>query len=289
MSTTRATVIGLIAIVLWSLLAVLTTLSGTMPPFQLAAICFSVGSVIGFGYMIVRGTGFGALKQPIKIWLLGVGGIFGYHFFYFTALRNAPPVEAGLIAYLWPLLIILFSALLPGERLKWHHILGGCIGFAGAYLIVSKGQISSFDPQYSWGFMSAGLCALIWSSYSVIMRFFSQIPTETVSGFCAVSAALALVCHHYTEITIWPNSAAEWIAVFALALGPVGLAFYVWDIGVKQGNIQILGAFSYAAPVLSTIALVAAGYASLSWTLVVATLLVSLGALIAAKDMVFNR
>jgi len=49
-----------------------------------------------------------------------------------TAVRNAPPMEAELIAYLWPLLIALFSALLPGEDLRMHHVLGGVPGLAGA-------------------------------------------------------------------------------------------------------------------------------------------------------------
>ncbi len=72
------------------------------------------------------------------------------------------------------------------------------------------------------------------------------------------------------------------ISTIALGLGPVGLAFYVWDIGVKQGDILLLGTASYAAPLLSTLVLVAARVAEPSWMLGAATLLITGGAVIAA-------
>ena len=296
----RATLVGIVAILLWSLLALFTAASGTVPPFQLVAICFAIASFIGMIALWRSGQGISVLKQPVPVWLLGVGGLFGYHFFYFTALRHAPPVEAGLIAYLWPLLIILFSALLPGERLRIHHVLGGLLGLAGAFLIISRGgggddsgggglaigfQINS---DYMFGYIAAGLCAIIWSAYSVLSRRFADVPSQVVTGFCAASCLLAVVAHLLLEETVFPGTPGQWLAVLGLGLGPVGLAFYVWDYGVKKGNIQVLGAASYAAPVLSTLALIAAGFAHFSWSIAFATLLVTLGAVIAAKDMILK-
>ena len=52
---------------------------------------------------------------------------------------RAPAVEASLIAYLWPLLLVVFSALLPGERLRWWHLAGGVAGLVGAGLLVTRG------------------------------------------------------------------------------------------------------------------------------------------------------
>ena len=291
--TTRATLVGIGAILLWSLLALFTAASGTVPPFQLVAICFAIASAIGFVSLYRSGDGFSVLKQPYPVWLLGVGGLFGYHFFYFTALRHAPPVEAGLIAYLWPLLIILFSALLPGERLRAHHLLGGMLGLAAAFLIVSRGGDLAtgfqIDPSHLFGYISAGLCAIIWSGYSVLSRRFADVPSQVVTGFCAMSCVLAIVAHLLLETTVIPDSKWQWLAVLGLGLGPVGLAFYVWDYGVKKGNIQVLGAASYAAPVLSTLALIGAGFAQFTWAIALATLLVTLGAVVAAKDMIFER
>jgi drug/metabolite transporter (DMT)-like permease len=287
--TLRATLIGFTAVLMWSLLALFTAASGRVPPFQLAAMCFLIGGSIGLVRWIAVPQARASLRQPAKVWLLGVGGLFGYHFFYFTALRNAPAVEAGLIAYLWPLLIVLFSAFLPGERLKLHHVIGGLLGMAGAGLIVTGGHGLVFNDAYAFGYAAAILCALIWSSYSVLSRRFSGVSTDVVTGFCLMTAVLAAFAHMALETTVWPASATEWLAVLALGLMPVGAAFYVWDYGVKHGDIQVLGASSYAAPLLSTIVLIAAGFAQATWVVGIACVLITGGAALAAKDLIGRR
>ena len=285
---TTATLIGSIAVLLWSLLALFTAASGSVPPFQLAAMTFAIGGLAGASTWIFRPRRIALLRQPPVVWLIGVGGLFGYHFFYFSALRAAPPVEAGLIAYLWPLLIVVFSALLPGEKLKLHHLIGALAGAGGAFLIVTGGKGVSIDPQYSDGYLMALVCALIWSGYSVLSRRFSEVPTDVVTGFCLATAVLSGIAHLALEQTVWPQQVTEWLAVLGLGLGPVGLAFYVWDYGVKKGDIQVLGAASYAAPLLSTLVLVLFGFAPLTWALGLACLLITGGAVIAAKDMIFR-
>lgn len=288
MSRTKATFIGFVAVLLWALLALFTAASGAVPPFQLAAMSFTIATCVGIVGFAVKGSGFSGLRQPWKVWLLGIAGLFGYHFFYFTALRNAPPVEAGLIAYLWPLLIVLFSALLPGEKLGWHHIVGALLGLAGAALIVTGGKGFTLQAEFSFGYAMALVCALTWSGYSVLSRKFADVPTDVVTGFCAATAVLSLLCHLALEQTVWPQTPLEWLAIAGLGLGPVGLAFYVWDYGVKNGDIQVLGAASYAAPLLSTFALIITGYAGFTWAIGLACLLITGGAVLAAKDMLFS-
>lgn len=286
LSRPTATLIGFTAVLLWSLLAFLTAASGTMPAFQLTAITFAIG---GLSLLLIRPGSLKAMRQPPKVWLLGVGGLFGYHFLYFFALRSAPPVEAGLINYLWPLLIVVFSAFLPGERLKWQHIAGCLLALAGAVLVVTKGRGFTLDVQYLPGYLAALCAALAWSSYSVLSRRFASVPSETITGFCLVTAVLAALCHFAFEQTVWPTDALQWAAVVGLGLGPVGLAFYVWDMGVKQGDIQVLGAASYLTPLLSTLVLILTGYAEYTHLVLVACLLITAGAIVAAKDMLFAR
>lgn len=281
-----ATLIGFSAVLLWSLLAFLTAASGTMPAFQLTAVTFAVG---GLSLLLIRPASIKAMRQPPKVWLLGVGGLFGYHFAYFFALRSAPPVEAGLINYLWPLLIVVFSAFLPGERLKWQHIVGCGLALAGAVLVVTKGRGFSLDAQYLPGYFAALCAALAWSSYSVLSRRFASVPSEAITGFCLATAILAAICHFAFEQTVWPDTAWQWAAVLGLGLGPVGLAFYVWDIGVKQGDIQVLGAASYLTPLLSTLVLILTGYAGYTHLVLIACLLITAGAIVAAKDLLFAR
>lgn len=282
MSRNRATLIGFGAVLLWALLALFTVGSAPVPPFQLNAICFAVGGMIGLAWAW-RSGGLRRLRHVRwPVWALGIGGLFGYHFLYFSALRNAPPAEAGLIAYLWPLLIVLFSGLLPGEQLKTGHVIGALIGFSGAAMIVLRGGVE-FGSEGMSGYGLALLCALIWAGYSVLSRLAGDAPTETVGVFCLASAGLSGIAHVGFETTAWPVTLAGWGAVIALGLGPVGLAFYLWDIGVKHGDIQMLGVASYAAPLLSTAVLVLAGFAEPGPVLIVATALITGGAALAAR------
>lgn len=283
----RATMIGFSAVVMWALLALFTAASGAVPPFLLSALTFSVGTMVGLAMRLAAPPTAHPPIPPV-VWLIGIAGLFGYHFFYFTALRNAPAVEASLIAYLWPLLIVVGSALLPGERLRWHHVAGAGLGLAGAFLIVTRGGGLSFDPQYAFGYAMAGLCALTWSAYSLLSRRFPAVPTSVVTWFCAATALLSLACHLALEDTVWPATPGQWLAVAGLGLMPVGAAFYAWDHGVKHGNIQVLGAASYAAPLLSTLVLIAAGAATASVNILAACLLITAGAVLAARSMLFK-
>lgn len=293
----RATLVGFIAVLLWATLALFTTATGRVPPFQLLSLTFGIAfavSLLRWSWLARRSHAqFRRIfRQPWPVWLLGIGGLFGYHALYFTALRYAPPVEASLIAYLWPLLIVLMSALLPGERLHWTHLLGGAIGLIGAVLLVlwKAGGAVGFDAQYLVGYLAALGCAFTWSTYSVMSRRFGQAPTDLVGAFCGATALLGVVAHAATgEPTIWPADAWEWAAVVALGLGPVGLAFFVWDYGVKRGDIKALGACSYASPLLSTILLILAGKAEATATVLVACLLIVGGAVIASRDLWLRR
>ena len=269
---------------LWSSLALLTAASGHVPPFELAALTFAIGGTAGLALAAARGR-LGSLRQPWPVWLVGVGGLFGYHALYFAALRAAPPAQAGLIAYLWPLLIVLFAAvLLPGERLRPAHLLGALLGLAGVAVLIA-GQDGGFhaEARDGPGYGLALACAFIWALYTIASRRFRHVPTEAVAGFCLATAALAAAVHGLVETTVRPEGAVQAAAILALGLGPVGLAFYVWDHGAKHGDVRLLGVLSYAAPVLSTLLLVVAGYAAPTLTLGLACGLIVAGALVATR------
>ena len=283
----RATLIGLTAVLMWSFLSLLTVMSGEVPPFQLAAMAFAIGGALGT-LPLMRGN-VKVLRQPTAVWALGVTGLFGYHALYFLALRLAPPAEAQLVNYLWPLLIVLFAALLPGERLRLHHVAGALLGLAGTVLLFIDRGGTTFALAYLPGFAAATGAAIAWATYSVLSRLFAAVPTAAVAGFCLATAALSGVCHLVFEDTRWPADVVQWLAVIALGIGPVGAAFYAWDIGVKRGDIRVLGAASYAAPLLSTGYLVLAGYATASLALAAAAFLISAGGLLAAKDMFVSK
>jgi drug/metabolite transporter (DMT)-like permease len=288
LSPRTATLIGLTAILMWSLLAVLTVATGDVPAFQLAAMTFAIGALAAIASWTLRPGAFRAMKQPPLVWVVGIGGLFGYHALYFLALRLAPPAEAGLLNYLWPLLIVLFSSL-PGERLKAHHVVGAVLGLAGTVLLFAGNASAHLDREQIAGLAAAFIAAFVWATYSVMSRKLKAVPTDAVAGFCLATALLATAMHLTLETTTWPGTTLQWLAIVALGLGPVGAAFYAWDIGMKRGDIRVLGAASYATPLLSTAFLIIAGYARPGAAIALAAVLIAGGGLIAARDMIVRR
>ncbi len=284
----RATLIGSSAILMWSTLTLLVTFIPGVPPFQLVAVTFFIGSCLFLLKWYFAGQcSVARLIHPWRVWALGLAGLFGYHAFYFAALRLAPPLEASLINYLWPLLIVVFSALLPGERLRWFHGAGALMGLAGTALLVAGQGALSFASEHLAGYACALAAAVTWAGYSVLSRRIAQVPSDSVGGFMAATALLAFVAHEAFETTVWPEGGRAWAAVIALGVGPLGLAFFVWDWGVKRGDIRVLGAASYAAPLLSTLLLLAFGRGEATWQVMAALALIVGGAALAAKEMLF--
>ncbi len=284
-SPRTATALGFGAAALWSCLALLTAATGRVPPFQVLATTFAIGGAVGASTWLFRPGAARALRQPLPVWLLGTVGLFGYHALYFVALKLAPPAEAGLVSYLWPLLIVLFSAALPGERLRAVHVVGAGLGFSGVAALFAGGSAGAsgvwLRPEHAAGYLCAFAAAFVWAGYSVLSRRVAGVSTDAVTGFCLVTALLGLACHLAFETTVRPTG-PEWLALAAGGAGPVGVAFYLWDIGMKRGDIRLLGVGSYAIPVVSTLVLIVGGYAEASGTLALACGLTAAGAAVAS-------
>ena len=283
MSPGTATALGMGAILLWASLATLTTLKGPVPPFQTTAIVFAIAALVGVLLAALRGR-LGCLRPSAASLALGVWGLFGYHALYFAALRLAPPAEAHLIASLWALMTVLLSGLLPGARLRARHVVAALLGLGAAALLVSDQlDLAHGTPTRQLGFALAFACALIWSSYSVASRLVADVPSESLAVSCLATAALALACSLALEEWAWPADAVSCAALVGLGVGPAGAAFFLWDIGMKRGDVPLLGVLSYASPILSTALLVALGYAAAAWTLALACALMLAAALIATR------
>jgi len=280
MTSQRATAIGFTAVLMWSLLALFTIGSAPVPPFLLNALTFGIGGTLGLIWTLRNGIG--RLRGiPWRVYAFGIIGLFGYHALYFTAFRIAPAAETGLMAYLWPLFIVLFASFLPGERLRPLALTGALIAFAGAALIV-MGRDAGGNATAT-GLFLGFLCAVTWAGYSTLSRRLGDIPTESVTIYCLGTAILSALVHPLVEETVWPATPLGWLSIAALGIGPVGAAFFTWDIGMKKGDIQLLGVASYAAPLLSTLALVVTGISPASWTILAAAILITAGAALAAR------
>lgn len=280
---------GLGAIALWATLASLTALAGPIPPFQLAAMTFGIGAIAGaLGVVMTGRPATDIVSAPAGALMLGVAGLLGYHVLYFYALQTAPPIEANVLNYLWPLLIVLFSALLPvsagGKRLTIWHVAGALAAFTGALLAVAGPSGLLNMAALGTGHVAALAAAAVWAAYSVASRLYRDVPSASVVAASAMTAVGAAAIHLGFETTRWPDTLSAWGVVVLMGAGPVGLAFTLWDGAVKHGDIRFVGVISYATPLLSNGLLATLGLAQAGPLLCIAVLLVTVGALLAARD-----
>lgn len=249
----HASLLALAAIVLWGSLAPLGVSLGHVPPFLLTGVGLIIGSVIGV--VLSRGR-FSEWKVPASTLALGVYGLFGFHFLLFIALRHAPPVQANLVNYLWPLGIVLMAPLfLPGMRLRALHVAAALLGFAGAALAILGGRaLGSGMGGWAWGYLPAMASAFVWASYSLMTRRVPPFPNAAIGLFGLVSGLLSLLCHGLLEPAVTLTT-HDWQLLSALGLGPLGGAFYLWDAALKRGDARTIGVLSFLTPLLSTLGL----------------------------------
>jgi drug/metabolite transporter (DMT)-like permease len=235
------------AIALWAALASLGVALKHVPPFLLTGAALIIGSIPA--WPLVR-----QWKVPPRTLALGIYGLFGYHFLLFIALRHAPPVEANLVNYLWPLLIVVLApVILPGMRLKPAHLVAAVLGFSGAAVAILGG--SGATGTWSWGYLPALGSAVMWSTYSLWTRRVPTFPTAAIGLFGLVSGLLSLACHWLLEPAVILTT-RDWLLLVVMGLGPLGAAFFLWDKALKGGDARQIGILSYITPLASTVLLV---------------------------------
>lgn len=248
-----------VAIFLWSTLAALSVELVHLPPFFVLGVCLTLGSLPS---LLSWRTWFLHRKALV----FGSVGIFSYHLLLFLSLRWAPAVEANLVNYLWPTFIVLFSSLHGFKiKLSFQQALGTFLGFLGAVLVISRGN-SNFatDSTALFGYGAALSAALVWGAYSVWTSRTSPFPTVVVGGFCFFAGTFSLVVSYFTEsipVLSFPSIGF----LILLGCGPLGLAFYAWDAGLRRGDPTRIGALSYLTPLFSTLFLAARLGQPLSW------------------------
>lgn len=274
-----ANLLALGAIALWASLAALGVSLSHVPPFLLTGIALLIGSVIAIP---LSGLDWRQWRVPPLTLALGVYGLFGFHFLLFIALRNAPPVPANLINYLWPLgMVVLAPWLLPGKQLTRRHLLAALLGFAGAALAIVGGRGESVDVVWAWGYLLALASAFVWATYSLLTQRVAHFPTAAIGSFAAVSGVLSLLCHWWLESPV-QLTGQDWLLMALLGLGPLGGAFFLWDAALKRGDAQQIGVLSFLTPLLSTLVLLGVRGESPSASVVLAALMI-VGAAVVAR------
>ncbi|MDR3671610.1 MAG: DMT family transporter [Holophaga sp.] len=274
--------LALVTILLWSSLTLLSAGVSHLPAFFSAGVALCIGGLAGL--VKVR-----EWRVPLSTFALGLFGIFGYHALFFLALRHAPALEANLLQYLWPLLIVLLAPLyLPDNRLRGHHLLGAFLGLAGAALVLSGGHLR-LDLGHLPGYLLALGAALVWSSYSLLTKRVRPFATGAVGGFCLGSGLLAMALHATERSAPLSVSPRDWLFLVLLGLGPMGLAFYTWDAAMKRGDPRVIGALAYLTPLLSTLVLVLFGGRHLTALTAAAMGLIVAGAAVGSLGLLARR
>jgi drug/metabolite transporter (DMT)-like permease len=275
-----ATLLALGTVCLWSFLGYLGASVSHIPPLLVVGIALCVSGLVSMFRIL-------DWRVPLTTLAVGIFGLFGYHYLYFSAFQFAPAVEANLMNYLWPLLIVLLSPIyLPNYRLGPHHLLGALMGLAGAGLIITGGRLS-LDMSHLLGYLLAAGAALIWASYSLMTKRLPPFPTAAVGAFCLSSGILSLVVFGLsdTQYAVSALNRSDWLHIFLLGAGPMGAAFFTWDAALKRGDPRIIGSLAYLTPMTSTIVLVLLGGHDISWVTLIAMILIVGGAIVGAKDL----
>lgn len=269
-----STLFAIGAILLWASLALSSAKLSHLPPFFVLGVAFLIGAL---PVLLNPRKAF----PPRTVLLVGVAGYYGYHFFLFTALRLAPPVEANLINYLWPMLLVLMTPLFFKEsKLTIFHLLGAGLALVGCVLLM-QGKESGEGQSATLGYVCAVAAAFAWPLFSLTKKKLPSTPTITIAGVCLVAALLCWPTHYLFEDPVSLRT-GDWYLLVWLGLGPFGLAFYLWDMALREGDPRIVGALSYLTPVLSTVGLVFFTAVHPPWTTWTALGLITLGAAVGA-------
>lgn len=248
----NANLLALGAIALWASLAALGVALSHVPPFLLTGLSLLVGSLIA---LPLSRFDLRQWRVPLPTLALGIYGLFGFHFLLFLALRHAPPVQANLVNYLWPLGIVVMAPLfLPGVTLTTRHVLAALMGFAGAALAILGGASDVGETRWAWGYLLALASAFIWASYSLLTQRVRHFPTAAIGSFALASGLLSLLCHAWLEPAV-NLTAQDLLLIAVLGLGPLGGAFFLWDAALKRGDARQIGVLSFLTPLLSTVTL----------------------------------
>ena len=271
---------ALAAVVLWSSLAALATLLPDIPAFLKTGIGLLIGSLIA---LPLAKFDLRNLKVSWGTLLLGVYGLFGYHAALFIALQTAPSVQANLVNYLWPLLIVLLAPIfIKSSKLTLRIVLASAIGFIGAAVAVLSGGTT--DGGFAIGYLFALVAAVVWATYSLGTKVVTPFPTAVVGLFALAAGLLALASHWlFEKPTSIPME--SWPLLIALGVGPLGAAFYFWDYALKNGNPQQVGLLSFLTPLLSTALLVVVTGSTVSYWLLLSAVLIIGGAVLGRQKI----
>ncbi len=280
----RATYLGLGALTMWTVEPLLISEVNSLPIFEVLSIIFFSSFMLTAIRLTKQKRWHSVLKQPAFIWGAGLLGICLSDFAYIYGAKYAPIAHVDLIDYLWPCLVVAFTSMLPNERFSVQHIVGALLGLVGIYVLVhNEVSQNGFNTGYLFGYLLALFGAFLWGGYSAFSRYHKNVPTEMIGMYCGLGAVLCLLLHLKFETFVMPTASEGSLAVLTGITG-AGIAYQLWDHGVKFGNVYLLSSATYIARISAMALLVMFGKEPLTLSLVIACLLTSFGVFLSGLD-----
>jgi len=269
------TLLGGCGIFFWSLTAWMAMNLSNIPPFEFLMITQGITFLSAIARLSYKKS-WHTTKQPLIFWILGSICVPLNLLGYFISFRYIDPALADLIYYMYPIHVFMISSLfLPGV-FSIRGLMGCLLCFMGIYVLCYE-DISLFFHTVRWeGMFFAILASLSWAAYTLGTKAYQNTPFEMAGLFFGVGSFFAALLHFWGEAFVTP-SFMEMIYMLIWALIVQSLAINLWEIGIKQGNFELLNALSYSIPILSVLFLVIGGYTPFTLNLVGAIIIVTLG------------
>lgn len=251
-----ATLIGLIAVLLWSsIVGLIRSVSESLGATGGAAMMYSVASIF-----LLLSVGFGGIREFPKRYLLWGSILFvtyelclslsiGY------ANTNRQAIEVGMVNYLWPALTMVAAILFNHQKSNLLIIPGFIIAISGICWVLGGNQGFDFNGMLlniqnnplSYGLAFAG--ALIWAAYCTVTARIAQGKNGVTLFFMLTAAVLWL---KYLVVGGSPMTFdLHAIIYLLLAAAAMGFGYAAWNVGILHGNVTILAGASYFIPVFS--------------------------------------
>jgi drug/metabolite transporter (DMT)-like permease len=275
------TCVGALAIPLWATWPALAIQSFEIPPMEFLALMFLVGWLVLT--RLERPTDRNKNKRPsTQSWLPAAAlavSLSGGDIAFIAATHRIPAAQATLITYLWPVMIVVFGAVIGLFRLRPRQVIGLALGFSGAVILIFDGRISMSASGIGLALLNGGG----WAAYLLLRLVWKQPAGNVLARGCAISAVVCTLLHFLREPTVFPGFGAL-AATTAAGIVPLALGNFVWDQGFRRGDSQLLAVMAYATPLCSALLLAALGAALLTWNLLVGAVVIVLAGVLSRTD-----
>ena len=196
-------------------------------------------------------------KDLIRLALCGLFGVAINQLFFFEGLNLTTPINAAIIMTVNPVLVIIISALLIGERITMRKIFGIVFGIVGAStLILNSGDIS-LDNNFFLGNILVFINATSYAIYLVLVKtLMTKYNPLTVMFFVFTFGLLFVVPFGYRDllsIDIATFTNDIYLKVAFVVICTTFLAYLFNAFALKSLNPSVVSIYIYLQPVLASI------------------------------------